>query len=205
MLLEFFSNRFIHLGLNSNLSGKGYNFYLTTQGLGAHMFCSKTPRMHKECKSRFRRIPSMTLGFVVTSCYRLLLWLFVVRKDGEFILHPRYFRILGFDHFCTSFLFLARWSPYSSWCGGTCKDQYLSILGHTMKYLCDVSWGHLITCLVFQEISNAILSSNAVLFDGPITQAWIYFTSSICSFGCCVSTSLFLCRSSIKGLVINSS
>jgi len=203
MLLEFFSNRFIHLGLNSNLSGKGYNFYLTTQGLGAHMFCSKTPRMHKECKSRFRRIPSMTLGFVVTSCYRLLLWLFVVRKDGEFILHIRYFRILGFDHFCTSFLFLTRWSPNSSWCGGTCKDQYLSILGQTMKYLCDVSWGHLITCFVFQEFSSAILFSNAVLFDGPITQAWIYFISSICSCGCCVSTSLFLCRSSIKGLVIN--
>jgi len=141
------------------------------------MLCSKTPRMHKECKSRFRRIPSMTLGFVVTSCYRLLLWLFVVRKDGEFILHTRYFRILGFDHFCTSFLYPVRWSPYFSWCGGTCKDQYLSILGHTMRYLCDVNWGHLITCLVFQKFSSVILSSNAILFDRPITQAWIYFTS----------------------------
>jgi len=169
------------------------------------MFCNKTPRMHRECKSKFRRIPSKTFGFVVTSCYRLLLWLFVVRKDGECILHKRYFRILGFDHLCISFLFLARWSPYSSWCGGTCKDLYLSILGHTMRYLCDVTWGHLITCLVFQESSNVILFSNVVLFDGPITRAWIYFTFNICCFGCCVSTSSLLCRSSIKGLVINSS
>lgn len=26
----------------------------------------------------------------------------------------------------------------SCWCGGTCKDWYLSLLSHTTRYLCDV-------------------------------------------------------------------
>ncbi len=58
-----------------------------------------------------------------------------------------------------------------SWCNDTRKDQYLSLPGSTMGYPCDVTWGHLITCFAFQEFSGAILTSNEVLFDGPIT--WV--------------------------------
>jgi hypothetical protein len=41
---------------------------------------------------------------------------------------PCLFRMLGFDRSCTSFSFPTRWSPYSIWCNGTCKDRYLTLL-----------------------------------------------------------------------------
>jgi hypothetical protein len=86
-----------------------------------------------------------------------------------------FFKMLGFDHFCISFLFLARWSPYSFKCNGTCKYRYLSFLGRTLWYPCNVTWGCPITCFVFREFSSVILSSNAVFFNGPTTWVWIYF------------------------------
>jgi hypothetical protein len=55
------------------------------------------------------------------------------------------------------------------------------------------TWNQLITFLTFWE-SNG---TNVVVFDGPITQAKIYFASSRCSFRCCANTSLFLCRATI--------
>jgi hypothetical protein len=119
--------------------------------------------------------------------------------------YPHLFRVLGFDCSCTNLSFPTRWSSYSSWCDGTCKDQYLSLPSHTMGYLCNVTWGHLITCLTFWESNNAIISSNAVFFDGPTTRARIYFAFNRCFFECCASTSSLLCRSSNKGLVISSS
>ncbi len=79
----------------------------------------------------------------------------------------RLFRMLGFDRFCISFSFLAKWSPYFSWCGGTCKDQYLSLLGSITGYLCDVTLSCLITCFAFWKSSGAIISLNIVFFDGP--------------------------------------
>jgi hypothetical protein len=53
------------------------------------------------------------------------------------------------------------------------------------------------------ESSNAILSSNAVFFDEPTTWTWIYFACNRCSFGCCVGTSLLMCTSNNKSLVIS--
>jgi hypothetical protein len=118
---------------------------------------------------------------------------------------PCLFRMLSFDHSCISFLFLVKWSPYSSWCDGTCKDQYLSLPGHTMGYSCVVTWSHPITCLAFQKFSSAILSSNIIFFDGRTTRVEIYFTFTRCSFGCCANTFLLLCRSNNRVLVISSS
>jgi len=89
---------------------------------------------------------------------------------------PHFFRVFGFDRSCISFSFLARWSFYFSWCGGTCKDRYLSLPSSTTRYMCNVTWSCLITCFAFEKSSGAILFSNAVFFDGPITQAKIYFT-----------------------------
>jgi hypothetical protein len=86
---------------------------------------------------------------------------------------PRLFRMLGFDRSCISFLFLVRWSPYSSWCSDTCKYRYLSLIGRITRYPCDVTWSNLITCLAFWKYSIATLFSNAVFFDEPITQAKI--------------------------------
>jgi hypothetical protein len=102
------------------------------------------------------------------------------------------------------YCFLVGW-PYSSSCGGTCKDQYLSFLNHITGYLCNVTWGHLITCLAFWKSSSVILYSNAIFFDGSIIWAGIYFASNRCSFECCANMFSFLCRSNNKGLVINSS
>jgi hypothetical protein len=119
---------------------------------------------------------------------------------------PHLFWMLGFDCFYTNLSFLAKWSPYSSWCGGTCRVWYLSLLGCIMRYLCDVTWGHPITYLTFWEFSGAILSSNAIFFDGPTTWIEIYFASRRCSFWCCANMSLFFkCRFSNMGLVISSS
>jgi len=47
------------------------------------------------------------------------------------------------------FLFPIRWSQYSCWCNGTCKDRYLSFPNSIMGYPYDVPWGYLITCLAF--------------------------------------------------------
>jgi hypothetical protein len=109
----------------------------------------------------------------------------------------RLFRMLDFDCSYTSLLFSTRWSPYYSWCYGTCREQYLSFPGSITRYLCDVTWGHLITCLAFQKSSGVILSSNVVFFNGPTTWIGIYFTSSKCSFECCANTSLLMCKSNM--------
>ncbi len=58
------------------------------------------------------------------------------------------------------------------------------------------------SCL--SKLYNAILSSNAIFLDGPITWARIFFAPSRCSFGCCVNMSSLLCKSNNKCLVINS-
>ncbi len=57
------------------------------------------------------------------------------------------------------------------------------------------------SCL--SKFSGAILSSNAIFFNGPTTQTIIYFAFRRCSFGCCVTTSMLLCRFNSKGLVIS--
>jgi hypothetical protein len=116
---------------------------------------------------------------------------------------PHLFRMLGFDRSCISLLFPVGWSPFSSWCNGTCKDQYLSLLGCTIGYPCIVTWGHPITCLAFRKFNNAILFSNEFFFDGPTTWVRIYFASNKCPSGCCVNTSSLLCRSNNKGLIIS--
>jgi hypothetical protein len=89
--------------------------------------------------------------------------------------YPHLLRMLSFDRSYISFSFLARGAPYFSWCGGTCKDRYLSFPSDTMKFPCNVTWGCLITCLAFRNFNGAILFSNAVFFDGPTTWIKIYF------------------------------
>jgi hypothetical protein len=51
----------------------------------------------------------------------------------------RLLKMLSFDCSCTSLLFPIGWSPYSFLCDDTCRNQYLSLLGHTTRYLYDVS------------------------------------------------------------------
>jgi hypothetical protein len=52
--------------------------------------------------------------------------------------YPHLFMMLGLDRSCISIMFLVGWSPYSYWCSGTCKDRYLSLLGRTIRYPCNV-------------------------------------------------------------------
>ncbi len=61
-------------------------------------------------------------------------------------------RMLGFDRCCINLSFLARWSPYSYWCDGTCIYWYLPLLSSTMGYPCDITWGHPITCIAFKSV-----------------------------------------------------
>jgi hypothetical protein len=154
-------------------------------------------------------LSSKSFGTIVdhfACCQIILLASSMVRPSfSGLTCYSRLLRMLGFDCSYINFSFLVGGLPYSFWCGGTCKDQYLSLLGNTTKYLCDVTWGHPITCLAFRDFSGAILFSNVVLFYGPTTWIGIYFAYSRCSFRCCASTSLFLCRSNNKDLVINSS
>jgi hypothetical protein len=37
---------------------------------------------------------------------------------------PYLFRLLSYDHPCISFSLIAKWSPYSFQCDGTCRDRY---------------------------------------------------------------------------------
>jgi hypothetical protein len=117
--------------------------------------------------------------------------------------YPRLFKMLGFDRIYTSFSFLIGWSPYSFWCGGTCKDWYLSLLGCITRYPCVITWSCLITCLAFRKSNSVVLSSNVIFFDGPTTQARIYFPFNRCSFECCANMYSLMCRSSNKGFVFN--
>ncbi len=110
------------------------------------------------------------------------------------------FSMLGFDWSYISLSFPTRWSPFSSWCGGTCRNWYLSFPTCITGYLCVVTWGRLITCLAFWKSSSAIISPNAVFFGGPTSRAIIYFTFNRCSFGYRANTSSLLCRSSNKKL-----
>jgi hypothetical protein len=116
---------------------------------------------------------------------------------------PWPFRMFGFHCSYINISFPTWWSLYSSWCNGTCKDWYLSFLGHITKYLCIVTWGCPITCLAFWKCYSVIISPNVVFFGGPTPQAGIYFAFNKCSFGCHANTSLLLCRSNNKGLVIS--
>jgi hypothetical protein len=117
--------------------------------------------------------------------------------------YPCHFRMLGFNRTYISLSFSVGWSPYFFWCDGTCKYQYLSLLGCIIGYSCIITWGCPITCLVFWKSNCAVLSSNVVFFDGPTTQAKIYFPFNRCSFKCHANMSPLLCRSSNRGLVIN--
>ncbi len=95
---------------------------------------------------------------------------------------PCRFRMLGFDRSQISLLFLVGWSPYSSWCTGTCKDWYLSFPSRSTGYLCIVTWGRPITCLAFCKFNSAIISPNVVFFGTPTTRARIYFAFNKYSF-----------------------
>jgi hypothetical protein len=88
------------------------------------------------------------------------------------------FRMLNFDYFYINLSFPIGWLAYSSWCNGTCINWYLFLPNSIMVYPCDVIWGHLITCLAFQEFNGVILSSSVVFFDGPTTQTKIDFAST---------------------------
>jgi hypothetical protein len=112
------------------------------------------------------------------------------------------FKMLGFDRSYTSFSYLTRWSPYSPWCNGTCKYWKLSLPCHIAGYLCNVIWSCSFTCFAFQKYNSVILSSNAILFDGPITWARIYFVYNRCSFECHAPMSLLLCKSSNRAWLL---
>jgi hypothetical protein len=116
----------------------------------------------------------------------------------------RLLRMLNFDYSYITLSFPTGWSSYSSWCSGTCRDQYLSFPNNTTRYLCDVTWGHLITCFAFWKSSGVILSSNAIFFDGPTTWIGIYFPSSKFSFECCANTWRLMCRSNNKAWLLAS-
>jgi len=76
--------------------------------------------------------------------------------------YPHLLRMLSFDCSYINLSFLTRGAPYFSWCGGTCRDQYLPFPSNTMKYPCNVTWGRSITCLAFRNSKwcNFILKCN---------------------------------------------
>jgi hypothetical protein len=115
---------------------------------------------------------------------------------------PHLFRMLSFDHSCINIPFPTGWSLY-----------FLDVTTHveigiypfwvalqdTCAMLPKLIWSH----VLFWKSNNAMIFSNALFFDGPITQVKIYFISSRCLFRCYASTSILMCRSSSKGLVIS--
>jgi hypothetical protein len=75
-------------------------------------------------------------------------------------------------------------------------------LRNTRAMLFEVVWSHV---LPFESLLVQILSSNATFLDTLTIWTRIYFTSDICFFKCCATTSPLLCKSNSKGLIIGSS
>jgi len=89
--------------------------------------------------------------------------------------YPHLLRMLSFNCSYINLSFLTRGAPYFSWCGGTCRDQYLPFqvtLWNTLAMLLEVVRSHV---LPFETLNGAILFSNVVFFDGPTTWIGIYF------------------------------
>jgi hypothetical protein len=118
--------------------------------------------------------------------------------------YPRFLRMLGFDRSCISFSFLARWSFYSSWCGGKCKISICPsqvALQDTHVMLLEVVQSHV---LPFKSLVVQSYPQCSFLWWTNYTSKNL-FHFSIHSFRCCASTFILLCRSNNKGLIISSS
>jgi hypothetical protein len=106
-------------------------------------------------------------------------------------------------HTCHSFP--TRWSPYSFKCSNTCWNQHFPTLNGTMRCSSHVTLRCTFSCPTFWELSGLVLTPIVGFFGELLTWAQVCFLFSRCSFKYCISTSLFMCRSRGKRLVINSS
>ncbi len=120
-----------------------------------------------------------------------------------FDLLPLPFGMLGSNCFYTCHLFLARLSPYSFQCQGTCWNCHFSLLVHIVKYLnyttpnCSFS-----SPLLWK--SGGIFSFTC-FFYGPFTRIRICHNFSRCSFKCHMNMFSILHKSNHKHLVISMS
>jgi len=73
-----------------------------------------------------------------------------------------------------------------------------------MKYLIFITLGCLLLGPTFWKLSGSILSLVVRFFGGSFTRVGVYFTSNRHSFKYHVSTSLFMCKSKGRHLVISS-
>jgi hypothetical protein len=113
--------------------------------------------------------------------------------------------MLGFDYSYTCHSFLIGKSPYSSWCNDTCQNWHFPIPINIAKYS-----NFIILCCVFSnapflESYGIIVSSCIDFFDKSFTQIKVCHTFNKWFFTHHVNTSLILCKSNHKHLVINPS
>ncbi len=112
---------------------------------------------------------------------------------------------MGTAHSYTCHLFPVGWLFYSFICSNACWDWHFFVPGGTMRCSTHVTPGHLLSCPTLWELSYSIIPLIASFFGGSFTQAGVCFPFSRHSFKYHTSTSLLMCGSRGRCLVISSS
>jgi hypothetical protein len=95
------------------------------------------------------------------------------------------------------------WSPYSFQCNNTCWDRYFLVLNGTTRCPNHVTPKCPLPCPTLWKPIGSILPLVTSFFGGLLTQARVCFPFNKHSFEHYVNTSLLMCTSRGKCLVIN--
>jgi hypothetical protein len=82
---------------------------------------------------------------------------------------PYLFGMLNFDHSCTYHSFPTRWSPHSSQCGDTCRNQKISLTTSAMGYPSFINLGCLFSSPPLWESCDIIVFTRMGCFDELFT------------------------------------
>ncbi len=112
--------------------------------------------------------------------------------------------MLGTDRSCICHSFLARWSPYFFGCNSTCWNWHFPILNGNMRYPNLITLGCPLSSSTFWKPNGSILSLVVGFFwQTAYTSMSLLYFSNKCSFKYHANTSLFMCKSKGKCLVIS--
>jgi hypothetical protein len=113
--------------------------------------------------------------------------------------------MLGFNCFYTCHSFPIGWSPYSSWCDGSCQNWHFPLLINITKYSNFITLCCVFSSPPFWKSYGIIISSFIGFFDKLFTQIKICHIFNKCSLAHHMNTSPILCKFNHKHLVISPS
>jgi len=108
-------------------------------------------------------------------------------------------------HSCTCHSFPTWWLPYFSQCSNTCWNWHFPVLDGTTRCSNHVTQRCLLSCPTLWKLNGSSLPLVASFFCGSLTRTTICFPFSRHYFGYHTSTSLLMCESKGRCLVISSS